>query len=391
MKKVTVGIIGSGFAGALHAHSYNRVFGLEVRLKTVASLDKTIEEFAKKYNIESTCSDYREILADPEIDVVDIITPVVMHAPMIKEAIAAGKHVICEKPLSGYCKVEGDRTDIGNYIDKQTMLSEVTEELKEIERIVKASDRLFMYAENWIYMPSIIKAEEIITKRKSKILMIKGEESHSGSHASHAAQWRYSAGGSFIRQGCHPLSAAIYLKKAEGRLKGKEIKVESVVADMGYVVPGLTEEEKKYLSSRPVDVEDIGNVILTFTDGTKANIIAGDMVVGGVKNLIEVYANDMVLQCNAAPNNSMAAYFTNGAGLDNIYITEKIENKTGWQQVQADEEASRGYNAEIQDFLECVAYGKEPKSGFDLAYETTLAVYAAYASAESGRRIMLNL
>ena len=60
-----------------------------------------------------------------------------------------------------------------------------------------------------------------------------------------------------------------------------------------------------------------------------------------------------------------------------------------WQQVFIDENYARGYVSELQDFMECVAYGRQPLSGFDLAYDTAKVVYAAYLSAEEGVRVKL--
>jgi predicted dehydrogenase len=70
-----------------------------------------------------------------------------------------------------------------------------------------------------------------------------------------------------------------------------------------------------------------------------------------------------------------------------VYITEKVDRKTGWQFVCLEEEWTRGYNQEIQDFMECVTFGRQPLSGLELARDTIRVNYAAYWAAEEGRRI----
>ena len=75
MKKVVVGIIGSGFAADLHACAYQKVYGVEVVMKAVASLAPNAGEFAAAHGIAEVYTDYREMLKDPEIDVVDVIAP----------------------------------------------------------------------------------------------------------------------------------------------------------------------------------------------------------------------------------------------------------------------------------------------------------------------------
>lgn len=389
MKKVNIGMIGSGFAAHLHLNAYKKVHGIEVNLKAVASTNAKVHEFAKANGIQDVYKDYREMLKDDEIDVVDIVTPVFLHQTMVEDAMLAGKHVICEKPLTGYTGLEGDETPIGLKVSKAKMYEKVLESMDRVRDVVEKSGKLFMYAENWIYAPTIEKSAELLRATKSKILFLKGEECHSGSHAYHAANWDKTGGGAIIRQGCHPLSAVLYLKQVEAEARGEKIGIESIIADVGVVSKVLSEEERKYIAANPVDVEDWGQMNITFTDGTKASITAGDMIVGGVKNYVEVYCNDSAHICNMAPNNNMMSYMIDESRIKDVYITEKVETKAGWQFVCTSEELVRGYVGEMQDFMECVAYGRKPLSGFDLAYDTTKAIYAAYLSAEEGRRIIL--
>ena len=64
---------------------------------------------------------FGELIADAGIDVVDICTPPNLHASMIVEAMQAGKHVICEKPFSGYFGRDGDAQPIGKHVPKAKM------------------------------------------------------------------------------------------------------------------------------------------------------------------------------------------------------------------------------------------------------------------------------
>ena len=116
---------------------------------------------------------------------------------------------------------------------------------------------------------------------------------------------------------------------------------------------------------------------VTFTDGTKATIFSGDMIMGGVRNLIETYTNGGALFANITPNNHMLTYHDRREKLAGVYITEKVDRKTGWQFVCLEEEWTRGYLQEIQDFMECVATGRQPLADLDLACETMRIQYAA--------------
>ncbi len=389
LKPIRVGLIGSGFVAELHMHAYRRVYGVAVSVAAVVSRGDHVLDFAKKYQIAKVYRDFKEILKDPEIDVIDICTPAVLHAPMIVEAMQAGKHVICEKPFTGYFGRQNDPAPIGRKMSKALMYERVMEEMAETQRKISASGQLFMYAENWVYAPAVAKSAEIIRKTKDKILFMKAEESHSGSHADHAARWDLTGGGALIRQGCHPLSAVLYLKQVEAKARGEKIAIADVTADVGNIGDGLSPQDHQYILSHPVDVEDWAMMNMTFTDGTKSTVFAGDMILGGVRNLVETYTSGGILNANICPNTGMMSYLTDESKLSDVYITEKVDRKTGWQFVCLEEEWTRGYIQEIQDFMECVSQGREPLADLTLAFETIQATYAAYWSAEEGKRIKL--
>ena len=389
MKTIRVGLVGCGFISELHMHAYKRVYGIPVTVKAVAAPGERVVEFARKHQIPEAHHHIRELLNDPDIDVIDICTPAVLHAPMIVEAMESGKHVICEKPFTGYFGSPADPSPVGRKLSKALMYERVMVAMAETRRKIAASGQLFMYAENWVYAPAIAKSAEILRKTRDKILFMKAEESHSGSHASHAARWDMSGGGALIRQGCHPLSAVLYLKQVEARARGETIGIADVTADVGNIGDTLSGEEHRYILSHPVDVEDWAMMNMTFTDGTKSTVFAGDMVLGGVRNLVETYTTGGILNANMCPNTGMMTYLTDEEKLSEVYITEKVDRKTGWQYVCLEEEWTRGYIQEIQQFMECIALGYTPLSDVDLAFDTIRAIYAAYWSAEEGKRIRL--
>src|SRR5246127_3231521 len=291
MKKIRVGMVGCGFVSELHMYAFRRVYGVEFEVGGVAARGERVVEFARRHQIPTAYRGFAELIADREIDVVDICTPPNLHASMIVEAMESGKHVICEKPFAGYFGREGDTAPIGRHVPKALMYQRVLEEMDKTAAAIRATGRLFMYAEDWIYAPAVTKTAEIIKATKDKILFMKGEESHSGSHAAHAAQWAMTGGGSLIRMGCHPLSGVLYLKGVEARARGEAVRVTSVTADVGNVAACLKPDERRYIKANPVDVEDWGTLTMTFSDGTKATIFSGDMIMGGVRNLIEPYTS----------------------------------------------------------------------------------------------------
>ncbi len=389
MAKIRVGLVGCGFVAELHMHAYRRVYGVDVEVKAVAARGDHVVDFARRHRIPATCRSFRDLIADGDLDVIDICTPPNLHAAMIVEAMQAGKHVICEKPFAGYFGREGDSLPIGKCVPKALMYARVLEEMEQTRVDIEKTGKLFMYAEDWIYAPAVTKTVEILRATGDKILFMKGEESHSGSHAAHAAQWAMTGGGSLIRMGCHPLSAVLYLKQVEAKARGEKIGVASVTCDVGNVAACLPANERGVIKSNPEDVEDWGTLSVTFSDGTKATVFSGDMIAGGVRNLMEIYTSGGALFANITPNTHMTSYQSSEEKLANVYITEKVDRKTGWQFICLEEEWTRGYLQEIQDFMECVATGRPPLSDLALAFETIKINYAGYWAAEEGRRVTL--
>lgn len=387
---VTIGMAGAGRATELHMEAYSRVKDIEPRYKSILARNPEHAKAGKeRYGYEQTVSSFEEMLEDDEIQVIDICTPPYMHEEMIVQALQAGKHVICEKPLAGYFGQSGDLEPIGTQVPKRRMYESLMESMEHIKSVVESSNRKFMYAENFIYAPAIQKMAEVIAKKKSRILCLKGEESLKGSSSPVAGEWNKTGGGTFTRTGSHPLSAILWLKQVEAQARGVEIYPESVIADMGYITNTLSEYEHRHIAARPMDVEDFGTAVITFSDKTKAIIMATDTLLGGSRNYVEAYCNDTAMKCNLTLNNLMSTYFLDEERLDDVYISEMLPSKTGWNHPFVLDEIIRGYSAEMQDFMEAVAYDRTPVSDFRLAYETARMTYAAYTSAEEGRRIEL--
>jgi predicted dehydrogenase len=148
-------------------------------------------------------------------------------------------------------------------------------------------------------------------------------------------------GGSLIRMGCHPLSTVLYLKQVEALSRGERIAVSGVTADVGHVAACLPPQERPFINANPVDVEDWGMLTLTFSDGTKSTVFSGDMIMGGVRNVVETYTSGGALFANITPNDHMTSYLTDEEKLAGVYITEKVERRAG------NSSASRGVDARL--------------------------------------------
>lgn len=169
MNAVTVGLVGGGYAAQLHCEAYKKVSGVNVRLKTIVDIDlDKAEKIAEKYKFENAGTSFDELLKDDEIDIIDIVTPPYLHKDMIIKAVNSGKHVICEKPLTGYFGQAGDEEPIGLKVSKEKMYYHVIQEMDEIRQAVENSKKHFMYAENFVYAPNVQKTAQIVSSKKAE-------------------------------------------------------------------------------------------------------------------------------------------------------------------------------------------------------------------------------
>ena len=390
-KEIVIGMVGAGRACELHMEAWRRVRGVKLRFKSImAGHDSTAKKGQEKYGFEQTVENIDEMLNDAEIDLIDLCSPPYTHEEYTIKALKADKYVICEKPLTGYFGVEGDKAPIGQTVSKTDMYRNVMASLDGLAKVVEAHPGRFMFAEHYVYAPAVQKAAEIIRKKGSKILCMKGEESLKGSSSRFAGEWSKTGGGSFTRVGNHPLSAILYLKTVEAQAARKKVYIKSILADMDRLTPNLNRYEHRHILAYPIDVEDFSTVVLTFSDGTKGIVMATDMLLGGSKNYVEVYCNDAVLYCNLTMHNALRTYFLDERNLEDVYISEMLPSKIGWNDLFLEDIVMRGYVNEMQDFCECVAYGKEPLANFQLAYDTAKITYASYMAAELGRKVTLS-
>ncbi len=105
-RELGIGLIGTGFMGKAHAFAYRAALAAfpdipAPRLEMIADVDEALAaKAAHQYGFAHSTGDWRKLVTDPRIDVVSITTPNTLHKEMTLAAIAAGKHVHCEKPLS---------------------------------------------------------------------------------------------------------------------------------------------------------------------------------------------------------------------------------------------------------------------------------------------------
>ena len=381
-RAIRVGIVGARFAARFHLDGLRRVFGVPIEIVGVTS--KTAEArdaLAREKGIRAMGS-FQELC--PAVDVIDLCTPPASHEEFAVSALRAGKHVIIEKPLTGYFG-QGAVEFHGGTFSKEQMFREARASCERIEQAATISGKRVCYAENWVYAPVIQKEREILTKSGSQILWIRGEQSHSGSHSPYYGSWKFSGGGSLVGKGCHPLSAAIYLKRVEGETRqGVPIRPATISARTHAITRLPNYRDAGFLRTEYEDVEDYAQTHLTFSDGMVADIFSSELVMGGVSNWMEIICNNHRTRCNLNPIDALETYNPREEIFRDVYVLEKIGTKQGWSHPAPDEAWQHGYPQEFQDFMESIFYDREPLSGIELARDTIATIYAGYLSAERG-------
>ncbi len=379
-----IGIVGARFAAELHAVNYRPLRGHKAEVTAVCARTRSeAEAFARRHAISHVFTDYRRLVESAAVDVVDICASTDVHHEVAVAAARAGKHVIVEKPLTGYFGDGGDPPD--------AMLAGALRNCDAVLEAVAAAGVTLGYAEDFVYAPPVAKLRRLLEAGGGAVLELRAEESHSGSHAGYARRWRSSGGGSLLRMGSHPIGVVLHLKAHEGRLRaGRPLRPRAVLADVGRLtrLPALG-GARLFMRADWEDVEDWAVMVITFEDGTKATVHANDVTLGGVRNTVTAYLTNGVIQANINPNTSVVAYAPEPAAWGDEYVTEKVETRAGWQFPSPEEDWMRGYPQELEDFVDAIREGRPPLSGADLARSVVEVVYAGYLSAATGRRVEL--
>jgi predicted dehydrogenase len=385
-RKLRAGIIGSGFAASFHYSALQQVSGVDVEVAGVYSPSKVHRRsFARLRGIPA--ADSLEELVENSA-VVHVCTPVSTHESIAILALERDIFPIVEKPLIGFC---GDGTEgfRGDRFPKNQVLETIQRSLERIIAVERKSKARILYAENWVYAPAVQKEKEIVEKSAAQILWIQGEQSHSGSHAAANGYWKTAGGGVAVGNACHPLSAALYLKRKEGLSRGGvPLRPRSVSARVHEItrLPGFL--DAGHLRREYHDTEDVAQIHIEFDDGTLADISASAVVLGGIYNRLTVAANNHRTICNINPNNSIQTFSPRAEYLQDVYLVEKPGTKQGWSHPAPDEYFSTGYLQEMEAFYRTAAYGDPLESDSTLAADIVSTIYSAYLSAEQDGKKM---
>lgn len=304
------------------------------------SVEQAAADAARRFGAERYYSNYRQILEDPEVDLVDICTPNDLHASVAIEAAEAGKHIICIKPLG--------RT------------------IEEAQAMVTAADKagvLLMYAENVLFIPALTRAKEIINSGGiGDVFRVKACEGTPGPHRRWFLDKDKTGGGCVIDMAVHSLSFCRWVADSP---------VERIYAEIGTFV-------------HSIPAEDTSVVTLRFKNGVIGQAEDSWSLVGAMDSRFEIFGTKGRILVDNLYSHPLRVFSDSGYALGEANVAR------GWSHpMPLDGSILDGHLAMLRHFVQCAMKGEAPlQSGRD-GLEIMRLVCAAYESARSGRAVSL--
>jgi predicted dehydrogenase len=285
INEIRAAVIGTGFIGPVHVEALRR---LGVQVTALCDLPERVQAAAARLGIPQAFGDYREMLNSPEINVVHITAPNRYHCRMALDALEAGKHCICEKPLAMN-----------------------TRETAQILKRARAATTVFAVNYNVRFYPAVLQLRKMVARGDlGEIIHVNGSYMQDWLFKETDYNWRLlPAEGGKLRAvadiGTHWMDTVSFILGA---------KISSVLAELGtwhktrqrplgeVETFARANKQMKY-ASYSVKTEDFASVLLEFSNGTRGNL-AVSQVAAGRKNCIriEVYgAKKSACWCSENP------------------------------------------------------------------------------------------
>lgn len=280
MKRIRIAIFGTGFMGRVHLEALRRIDDVDV-VAIVGRELASAERLGAGFGIEKFESDYRKVLSDSTIDAVHICTPNALHYPMAKDALLAGKHVLCEKPLATSVEAARELVQLGS---ERNLRNCVCHNLRyypmvqQMRRMREDGDlgRILMVQGN--YLQDWLLNEKAWNWRIDSAAG--GQLRTMGDVGTHWFDMAEHVTGLRVRSLCADLQT--FFPTRQRRSKNVETFVSHAPADK----PGIDQQVN-------VDTEDFGGVLFHMDEGARGTMIASQMAAGRKNQLkIEIFGTE---------------------------------------------------------------------------------------------------
>ncbi len=339
MKSHSVTLLGTGLIGMFYTMTLHGQRGRD-RITTVYSRTRErAEAFAAEWGIARATTDLKAAIEDPETDTVIIGLPNDQHVQAVELAAAAGKAVLCTKPLG--------RT-----------AAEARQMLDAVERAGVFAG----YLEDLVYTPKTLKAlESVKAGALGDVLWVRSRETHPGPHSAWFWDAHVAGGGAIIDLGCH--CAEIIRNFA-----GKNNRPLDVMCWADTLV-------------HPIAAEDNAIALIRFENGAVGQFEVSWTFRGGMDLRDEVAGTNGTIWLNHFLRTGFEMFTAAGGG----YVAEKAETETGWLFPVGDEVHELGYTHMFTDMFDAMDNNRAPMETFYDGYVVNAILDAAYRSAKSRR------
>lgn len=367
---MNIGIIGFGGMGKVHSYAVSNLkyfydplgFNANVLGICSAHYDKALKA-KEKYGFEKVYRNEDELISDPDIDIVDICTPNNCHYETLKKAIAAGKHIYCEKPL---CTTP--------------------DEADEIASLAKEKGVICAVVFNTRFMLPVMRAKQLVSEgRIGDVLSFSGRFFHSSAtEPDKKAGWKQNkdicGGGVLFDLGSHTIDLIRYICGEFESVSGlSQIAYKERFGSDGKIWR-TNAEEAFYMTAR-------------LTCGACGTISVGKVMPGtNDDHTFEIYGTKGSVRFNLMQPNFLWFYDSTKPEYERGYtkieccgrypapsgVFPGIKAPIGWL---------RGHVGSMYNFLSAVSEGKQTDPDFDTAARIQTIMDAAYKSSEKGIRI----
>jgi predicted dehydrogenase len=333
-----VAMLGAGFIGDFYTYSLH---GLRSRdkVQVVCSNDESqAKAFAKKHSIPKRTTSMKEAVNDPDIELVVIGLPNYLHLEAVKLAVAAGKGVLCTKPLG----------------------RNAAEAFEMLEAVEKAGV-FHGYLEDLVYTPKILKAVQSVKQGAlGQVTWVRSRETHPGPHSDWFWTKELSGGGVLLDMGCHCIEIA-------RNYIGKDIRPVEVIGVADTLV-------------KPIEADDNALGWVRYENGAIGQFEVSWIFRGGMDLRDEIMGTEGTIWVNNFLRTGFEMFTAGGKG---GYVAEKAETEKGWIFPVGDEVAELGYYNMFTDMFRAYEEKRNPQENFYDGYVVNEIMDACYRSAKS--------
>ena len=329
------GLIGDFYTMSLHAQrSRDRV-----RIVYSRSAERGAA-FRERWGVADSTTDLKAAIEHPDVDVVVVGLPNFMHVEVVEMVAAAGKAVLCTKPLGR------------NAAEAKVML----------ETVEKAG--VFAgYLEDLCYTPKTLKAIKAVRSGAvGEVTWVRSRETHPGPHSAWFWDGRLTGGGAIVDLGCHCIEII-------RNYIGKGVRPVEVMCHADTLV-------------HPIADEDNAVALIRFENGAIGQFEVSWTFRGGMDLRDEVAGTAGTIWTNHFLRTGFEM-FTAGSG--GGYVAEKSESEKGWLFPVGDEVVELGYVDMFSDMFRALESGTAPQETFYDGYVVNAVMDAAFRSAKSSR------